>query len=62
MSALGGVSVCSAVLTFCGRDGAVLTMRSLDIRDTSAKLSISTKTGLLGAGIDGTIPLLGQAD
>jgi argininosuccinate synthase len=39
-----------------------LTMRNLDIEDTRAKLGIYTKTGLLGSGSDGGIPLLGKPD
>jgi argininosuccinate synthase len=39
-----------------------LTMRNLDIQDTRAKLGIYSKVGLLGAGSDGAIPLLGKAD
>lgn len=41
-----------------------LTMRNLDITDTRQKLGIYTKTGLLGAQSDGSIPLLtsGKAD
>ena len=35
-----------------------LTMRNLDIADTRQKLGIYTSTGLLGAGSDGSIPLL----
>jgi argininosuccinate synthase len=36
-----------------------LTMRNLDIADTRDKLGIYTRTGLLGAGSEGAIPLLG---
>jgi argininosuccinate synthase len=36
-----------------------LTMRNLDISDTRDKLGIYTRTGLLGQGSDGAIPLLG---
>ena len=36
-----------------------LTMRNLDIADTRDKLGIYTRTGLLGQGGDGAIPLLG---
>jgi argininosuccinate synthase len=39
-----------------------LTMRNLDIEDTRAKLGIYSKVGLLGAGPDGGIPLLGKPD
>ena len=39
-----------------------LTMRNLDIQDTRGKLGIYTQVGLLGAGSDGGIPLLGQPD
>ena len=39
-----------------------LTMRNLDIADTRAKLGVYSKVGLLGAGSDGAIPLLGKAD
>jgi argininosuccinate synthase len=35
-----------------------LTMRNLDIQDTRAKLGIYSRTGLLGSGSDGAIPLL----
>ena len=38
-----------------------LTMRDLDIADTRDKLAVYTKVGLLGAGSDGGIPLLGGA-
>ncbi len=37
-----------------------LTMRNLDIADTRDKLGIYTRTGLLGAGSEGAIPLLGE--
>jgi len=37
-----------------------LTMRNLDISDTRDKLGIYTRTGLLGSGSEGAIPLLGQ--
>jgi argininosuccinate synthase len=37
-----------------------LTMRDLDIADTRAKLGIYTRTGLLGQGGDGSVPLLGD--
>jgi argininosuccinate synthase len=37
-----------------------LTMRDLDIADTRAKLGIYTRTGLLGQGGDGAVPLLGD--
>jgi argininosuccinate synthase len=36
-----------------------LTMRNLDIADTRDKLGIYSRTGLLGSGADGAIPLLG---
>jgi argininosuccinate synthase len=36
-----------------------LTMRNLDISDTRDKLGIYTRTGLLGSGSEGAIPLLG---
>jgi argininosuccinate synthase len=36
-----------------------LTMRNLDIADTRDKLGIYTRTGLLGVGSEGAIPLLG---
>jgi argininosuccinate synthase len=36
-----------------------LTMRALDIADTRDKLGIYTRTGLLGASSDGSVPLLG---
>jgi len=36
-----------------------LTMRNLDITDTRDKLGIYTRTGLLGSGSEGAIPLLG---
>ena len=36
-----------------------LTMRTLDIADTRDKLGIYTRTGLLGASGDGSVPLLG---
>ena len=39
-----------------------LTMRNLDIQDTRDKLGIYAKVGLLGAGSDGGIPLLGKPD
>jgi len=39
-----------------------LTMRNLDIQDTRDKLGIYTKTGLLGHGSDGGIPLLSSPD
>lgn len=39
-----------------------LTMRNLDITDTRDKLGIYTRTGLLGAGSDGSIPLLTGSD
>jgi argininosuccinate synthase len=35
-------------------------MRDLDIADTRAKLGIYTRTGLLGQGGDGSVPLLGD--
>ncbi|MBQ1765602.1 MAG: argininosuccinate synthase [Aquincola sp.] len=35
-----------------------LTMRNLDIQDTRQKLGIYTRVGLLGAGSEGSIPLL----
>jgi argininosuccinate synthase len=35
-----------------------LTMRDLDIVDTRDKLGIYARTGLLGAGSEGSIPLL----
>ena len=35
-----------------------LTMRNLDIQDTRGKLSIYARTGLIGSGSDGSIPLL----
>lgn len=35
-----------------------LTMRNLDIADTRDKLGVYSRTGLLGAGSDGSIPLL----
>ncbi len=38
-----------------------LTMRDLDIADTRDKLGIYTRTGLLGGGADGAIPLLTPA-
>ena len=38
-----------------------LTMRNLDIADTRDKLGIYTRTGLLGSGSDGAIPLLGAS-
>jgi argininosuccinate synthase len=38
-----------------------LTMRNLDIQDTRDKLGVYTRTGLLGAGSDGSIPLLTQS-
>ena len=38
-----------------------LTMRDLDIADTRDKLGIYSRTGLLGAGADGAIPLLTSA-
>jgi len=37
-----------------------LTMRNLDIADTRHKLEIYTQTGLLGAGGEGSIPLLAR--
>ena len=37
-----------------------LTMRDLDIADTRDKLAVYAKVGLLGAGSDGSIPLLGS--
>jgi argininosuccinate synthase len=37
-----------------------LTMRDLDIADTRAKLGIYSRTGLLGQGGDGAVPLLGD--
>ena len=39
-----------------------LTMRNLDIQDTRGKLGLYSKVGLLGAGTDGAIPLLGKTD
>ena len=39
-----------------------LTMRDLDIADTRHKLGIYSQVGLLGAGSDGAIPLLGKDD
>ena len=39
-----------------------LTMRNLDITDTRHKLGIYTRTGLLGAASDGSIPLLTGSD
>jgi argininosuccinate synthase len=39
-----------------------LTMRNLDITDTREKLGIYTRTGLLGAASDGSIPLLTGSD
>ncbi|MBI5271146.1 MAG: argininosuccinate synthase, partial [Burkholderiales bacterium] len=39
-----------------------LTMRNLDITDTRDKLGIYTRTGLLGATSDGSIPLLTGGD
>ena len=38
-----------------------LTMRDLDIADTRGKLGIYTRTGLLGSGSDGSVPLLGAS-
>ena len=35
-----------------------LTMRDLDIADTRDKLGIYARTGLLGGGADGAIPLI----
>jgi len=35
-----------------------LTMRNLDIQDTRGKLAIYARTGLIGAGSEGSIPLL----
>jgi len=37
-------------------------MRNLDISDTRDKLGIYTRTGLLGANSDGSIPLLTSGD
>jgi argininosuccinate synthase len=37
-------------------------MRNLDIADTRDKLGIYSRTGLLGAGSDGSIPLLTGGD
>ena len=39
-----------------------LTMRDLDIADTRDKLAVYTRAGLLGAGSDGAIPLLGSGN
>jgi argininosuccinate synthase len=39
-----------------------LTMRNLDITDTRDKLGIYSRTGLLGASSDGSIPLLTGSD
>ena len=39
-----------------------LTMRDLDIADTRDKLTIYTRTGLLGTSADGAIPLLSSPD
>ena len=39
-----------------------LTMRNLDIQDTRNKLGVYTRTGLLGQGSDGAIPLLSAPD
>ena len=39
-----------------------LTMRGMDISDTREKLTIYTRTGLLGASSDGAIPLLSKPD
>jgi argininosuccinate synthase len=38
-----------------------LTMRNMDIADTREKLAVYTRTGLLGAGSEGGVPLLSQA-
>jgi argininosuccinate synthase len=38
-----------------------LTMRNLDIADTRDKLGVYTRTGLLGRGSEGSIPLLSAA-
>jgi argininosuccinate synthase len=35
-----------------------LTMRNLDIADTRDKLGVYARTGLLGQGADGVMPLL----
>ena len=37
-------------------------MRDLDIADTRHKLGVYSQVGLLGAGSDGSIPLLGQGE
>jgi argininosuccinate synthase len=39
-----------------------LTMRDLDIADTRHKLGVYSQVGLLGAGSDGAIPLLGKGE
>ena len=39
-----------------------LTMRNLDIQDTRAKLGVYAKTGLLGSGGEGAMPLLSPPD
>jgi argininosuccinate synthase len=39
-----------------------LTMRGMDISDTREKLAIYTRTGLIGAGSDGAMPLLSKPD
>ena len=39
-----------------------LTMRHLDITDTRDKLLLYVKTGLLGSGSGGSLPLLGEGD
>jgi argininosuccinate synthase len=39
-----------------------LTMRHLDITDTRDKLLLYVKTGLLGPGSEGSLPLLGEGD
>jgi argininosuccinate synthase len=37
-----------------------LSMRDLDIADTRDKLGIYTRTGLIGEGGEGALPLLGR--
>jgi argininosuccinate synthase len=39
-----------------------LTMRHLDITDTRDKLLLYVKTGLLGPGTEGSLPLLGEGE
>jgi argininosuccinate synthase len=39
-----------------------LTMRTLDIEDSREKLLLYMKTGLIGPGTEGSMPLLGSGE